>query len=188
MTLLVVQIWIKSAVFERQHGTAEDALRTTEEAIAKFPEADKLYMIKGQILDSLGNVSGAREAYAAGTRKVPTSIPLWLLAARLEEKAGLAIKARALLERARHYNPKNDELWLESIRVEERHGNVAQAKAMMARGASRDHPVVCVWCAPPFSDAELRQHCKRSGHRVCSGPSRSGWKTDRSARPGPSTR
>jgi pre-mRNA-processing factor 6 len=137
-------------VFERQHGTVEDALKTTEEAIAKFPEADKLYMIKGQILDSQGNVSGAREAYAAGTKKVPTSVPLWLLASRLEEKAGLAIKARALLERARHYNPKNDELWLESIRVEERQGSAAQAKATMARGASE----ICLLNVPSLTPDE----------------------------------
>jgi tetratricopeptide (TPR) repeat protein len=110
-----------------------------EEAITKFPAADKLYMIKGQILDSQGDISGAREAYATGTRKVPTSVPLWLLASRLEEKAGMGIKARAHLERARHYNPKNPELWLESIRVEERQGSTGQAKAMMARGAFREH-------------------------------------------------
>lgn len=128
------RIWMKSAVFERQHGTPQDALKTVNEAITKFPTFDKLYMIKGQILESLNDNSGAREAYATGTKKCPNSIPLWIMSSRLEEKAGLAIKARAILERARFHNKKSDQLWLETVKVEERAGNTAQAKTMMSRG------------------------------------------------------
>ncbi|CAD6574529.1 MAG: hypothetical protein CYPHOPRED_005447 [Cyphobasidiales sp. Tagirdzhanova-0007] len=134
------RIWMKSAVFERQHTSNDAALATVEQALAKFPTFDKLYMIKGQILNELGSVTGAREAYAAGVKKCPSSVPLWILSSRLEEKSGLAIKARAILERARFHNKKSDQIWMESVRVEERAGNVAQAKSMMSRGL-QDCPV-----------------------------------------------
>jgi len=134
------RIWMKSAVFERQHGTPEAALTTVNEAISKFPTFDKLYMIKGQIQIGQSNISGARETYAAGTKKCPQSVPLWILSARLEEGAGLAIKSRALLEKGRFHNKKSDHIWLESVRVEERAGNIAQAKSLMSR-ALQECPV-----------------------------------------------
>ncbi|KAH9812567.1 PRP1 splicing factor, N-terminal-domain-containing protein [Melampsora americana] len=145
------RIWMKNAVFERQHGSIDEALEITEKALIKFPTSDKLHMIKGQILESKENLSGAREAYSTGTKKCPKSIPLWILSSRLEEKVGMTIKARAIMERARHYNPKNEELWSESCSIEERssghttgsstnaNGVGIQAKNMMSR-ALQDCP------------------------------------------------
>lgn len=134
LAYLPVQIWIKSAVFERLHGTTDDALDIVNQGLALYPTADKLYMIKGQILQTNGNTSGAREAFSTGTKKCPDSIPLWLLASRLEENAGMAIRSRALLERARALNPRTDELWLEAVRIEQRQGSPQQAKSLMAKG------------------------------------------------------
>lgn len=139
------RIWMKSAVFERQHGTAADALLTVNEAIAKFPNFDKLYMTKGQLLTSEGDISGARETYAAGVKRCPNSIPLWILSSRLEESAGLAIKSRAILEKARLYNKKSDEIWMESVKVEERAGNIAQAKSLMARSLQESPASGLLW-------------------------------------------
>jgi pre-mRNA-processing factor 6 len=125
---------MKSAVLERQLGLLDEALKTLEQAIAKFPSFDKLHMIRGQIYESRNEVPQARQAYAQGCKACSKSIPLWILSARLEEKAGVTIKARSLLERARLYNPKNDELWAESIKIEERAGGMQQAKSLLARG------------------------------------------------------
>lgn len=125
---------MKSAVLERQQGNLDQAMKTLDEGIAKFPNFDKLYMIKGQILQSRDQNPQARETYAKAVKTCPTSIPLWILASRLEEKAGIAIKARSLLEKARLVNPKEAELWEESVRVEERAGSAAQARAVLARG------------------------------------------------------
>ena len=111
----------------------DEALKTLEEAIAKYPHFDKLHLIRGQILDSRGETVNARSAFAQGCRSCPKSIPLWILSARLEEKAGVTIKARSLLEKARLYNAKNDELWTESIRVEERAGGAQQAKSLLGK-------------------------------------------------------
>lgn len=130
------RVWMKSAVLERQIGKLDEALKTLEDAIGRFPRFDKLHMIRGQILEQKGDVPGARAAYAQGTRSCPKSVPLWILSARLEEKAGVVIKARSLLEKARLHNLKNDELWTESIKIEERAGGAQQAKSLLARGES----------------------------------------------------
>lgn len=171
---------MKSAVFERQHGTASDALQVVTEALAKYPSFDKLYMIKGQILScsTPPNISGAREAYSAGCKKCPTSVALWILASRLEEQAGMAIKARALLEKARFHNKKSDQIWLESVRVEERAGNIAQAKSLMSRGTPYclSHP----FCASltRFPCVPVQQLYKNVQSPACYGQNRSGWKLD----------
>jgi pre-mRNA-processing factor 6 len=154
------RIWMKSAVFERQHGTLQDALSTADEALAKFPAYDKLYMIKGQILQSLGNTSGARETYALGVKKCPNSVPLWIMSSRLEEKTGLAIKARAILERARFHNKKSDEIWLESVRVEERAGNIAQAKSLMSRGLQECPVSGLLWSESVWMEARPARKTK----------------------------
>jgi pre-mRNA-processing factor 6 len=125
---------MKSAALERQLGKLDEALQTLQEAIAKYPQFDKLHMMRGQILEDRGEVVQARAAYSQGCRSCAKSIPLWILSARLEEKAGVTIKARSLLEKARLYNAKNDELWAESIRIEERGGSTQQAKSILARG------------------------------------------------------
>jgi pre-mRNA-processing factor 6 len=144
-----LQIWMKSAALERQLGKYEDALKTLDTAISKFPQFAKFYMMRGQILqDNMSDVSGAREAYAKGVKACPKSVPLWILSARLEENAQVVIKARALLERARLLNPKKqipnskdfdttdvERLWAEAIKLEERHGGPTQAKGVLARGA-----------------------------------------------------
>ena len=129
------QIWMKSAVFERQHGQVEAAMETVKAALVKFPKFPKLYMIQGQIYQSQSNYVAARAIYAAGMKQCPKDVTLWILASRLEELDGKSIKARALLERARMVNPASEQLWAETVGVEERSGGAAQAKAMLSRGA-----------------------------------------------------
>lgn len=130
----VVQIWMKSAVFERQQGQLSSALETLATALTKFPKFAKLYMIQGQIHQSKKDHAAARASFAAGLKACPKVATLWILASRLEEADGRSIKARALLEKARLVNPANDVLWAEAVGVEERSGGAAQAKAMLARG------------------------------------------------------
>ena len=154
------RIWMKSAVFERQHTSLDAALTTVEQAISKFPTFDKLYMIRGQILKDLGNVSGAKEAFALGLKKCPNSIPLWILSSKLEEKSGLAIKARALLERARFHNKKSDHIWMESVRVEERAGNIAQAKSMMSRALQECPMSGLLWSESVWMEARASRKTK----------------------------
>jgi pre-mRNA-processing factor 6 len=125
---------MKSAQLERQIGQVDEALKTLEEAIRKYPTFDKLHMIRGQIYDARNDIPAARTAYAQGCKSCPKSIPLWILSARLEVKAGVIIKARSMLERARMFNPKNEELWAESIKIDEKASGPQQAKSLLARG------------------------------------------------------
>ncbi|KAI9593347.1 PRP1 splicing factor, N-terminal-domain-containing protein [Syncephalis fuscata] len=127
------RVWMKSVVLERQHGRTEEALKMLDEALKRFPTFDKLWMIRGQIFESMGQIPKAREAFVEGCRQCPRSITLWILSARLEEQAGVLIKARALLERARLRNPKEPALWRESVAIERRAGNTAVAKALLAK-------------------------------------------------------
>jgi pre-mRNA-processing factor 6 len=135
---------MKSAVFERQQGNLQAALQTVDAALAKFPQFAKLHMIKGQVLTDLGDISGARAAYAVGVKACPKVPTLWILASRLEEMDNKAIKARALLEKARLINPKDDILWSEAVGVEERNTGMQQAKTVMARGERALHHAPCV--------------------------------------------
>jgi len=124
---------MKSAVFERQQGQHQLALETLSTALQKFPKFAKLYMIQGQIYQSLSNIPAARAAFANGLRACPKEPVLWILASRLEEADGKSIRARALLEKARLVLPQDETIWAEAVKVEERAGSPQQAKALLAR-------------------------------------------------------
>jgi len=127
------RVWMKSVAFERQLGNNEAALDLVNQALQLFPNAPKLWMMKGQIYEAEGKLPQAREAYSTGTKACPRSVPLWLLFSRLEEKAGMTVKARSVLDRARLAVPKSPELWAESVRVERHANNISQAKVLMAK-------------------------------------------------------
>jgi pre-mRNA-processing factor 6 len=133
------RIWIKSVSFERQYGTNERALDLVNQGLQIYPKAAKLWMMKGQIYESQGQVPQARQTYSTGLRACAKSVPLRLLAARLEERCGVIVKARSILDQGRLAVPKNAELWTESVRVERRAGNMNQAKVLMAQ-ALQDVP------------------------------------------------
>jgi pre-mRNA-processing factor 6 len=76
---------MKSAVFERQQGQSELALKTVTTALSKYPKIAKLFTVQGQIHQAANNFSAARAAYAAGIKAIPKDITLRVLASRLEE-------------------------------------------------------------------------------------------------------
>ncbi|WFC99214.1 U4/U6 x U5 tri-snRNP complex subunit Prp1 [Malassezia yamatoensis] len=132
-----VRVWIKSVQFERSEGSIEAALSLTQDGLKQFPQAAKLHMMHGQLLESQNtpeSLNEARDAYTNGRRNCPESVALWLLSSRLEEKMKLSTRARALLEKARRAHDKSDAIWAESVAVELRSGSVAQAKSLLARG------------------------------------------------------
>lgn len=106
-----MKVWMKSAVLERQLGKITEALQLLDQGLVKYPTAEKLWMIRGQILIDRGDNQKARENFTKALGHCAKSVPLWIMAARLEERAGLLIKARAKLERGRLLNPKSPELW-----------------------------------------------------------------------------
>ncbi|UZJ57256.1 hypothetical protein CBS101457_006576 [Exobasidium rhododendri] len=134
------RVWLKSAVLERNENRLEDSLALLREAMVKFTDYWKFYLMLGQLLEETisteggANIKAAREAYSKGCRACPQVVPLWIAASRLEEKADMTIRARAILEKARLTIAKNDVLWNESASVEERSDSIQQAKMMIARG------------------------------------------------------
>ncbi|KAF9206315.1 hypothetical protein BGZ49_002663 [Haplosporangium sp. Z 27] len=128
-----MKVWMKSVVLERQLGKITEALQLLDQGLLKYPNADKLWMIRGQILVDRGDIQKARENYVKALKSCPKSIPLWILTSRLEEKAGALTKARALLDKSRLLNPKTPELWLETVRVELRSNNANFGRAQMAK-------------------------------------------------------
>jgi hypothetical protein len=91
-----------SAVFERQQGQSELALKTVTITLSKYPKFATLYMFQGQIHRAANNYSAARAAYAAEIKAAERISPYGY---SLAEKAdGKSIRARALLEKARLVN------------------------------------------------------------------------------------
>jgi len=102
---------MRSAVFERQQGQNETALKTLSAAVKKFPKFAKLYMIQGQIHQAAGNIIAAQSSFAAGIKACRKEPTFWILASRHEEldnRSNRSIKAHALLEKARLVNPANE--------------------------------------------------------------------------------
>ncbi|KAI8921006.1 PRP1 splicing factor, N-terminal-domain-containing protein [Powellomyces hirtus] len=128
------RVWMKSAQLERQLEMPDEALKLLNEAIKRFPDFAKLWMMQGQILQfDKNNIPAARDTYTRAIKQNPKNATLWLLASRLEEAADMQIKARATLEKARIMNSKIPELWCEAVRVENRAQNTPMAKALMAK-------------------------------------------------------
>ena len=124
------RVWMKAAIVERRAGNAAAEKQLLDQAVKRFPNFDKLHLMRGQLSEREGDWSGARRAFAAGLARCSGSVPLWVSAARLEEKASAAAdgsasaagasRARALLEQARLSNPNSEHLWLAAVRTEAR--------------------------------------------------------------------
>ena len=127
------RVWLKCGIVERAAGDDGAEAQLLAEAIAKFPDFDKLHLMAGQAAQRRGDIASARAAYARGLAACPSSPPLWTSAARLEESVGSVGRARALLEQACAKNARDDTLWLAAVRVERRAGNDGAAGALLAR-------------------------------------------------------
>lgn len=125
---------MKAALLERECGDTDAEGAILAEALSRFRQAPKLWMMAGQLAEASGDVERALKLYQAGTQQCPQSVPLWRLAARLVEASRGAVKVRSLLEMARLRNPGNAELVLEAVRLEKRVGNDALAASMLAKG------------------------------------------------------
>lgn len=154
------RVMMKSIKLEWVLGNLSEAERLLDEAVQKYPDFAKLWMMKGQIQEELNNVDNAREAYKQGTKKCPRSIPIWLLLGRLEEKTGLTTKARSVFEQARQKISKCPELWLEAVRIETRGGRKEFARTLMAK-AMQDCPASGIlWAEAIFMESRPQRKTK----------------------------
>ncbi|KAJ7119618.1 PRP1 splicing factor, N-terminal-domain-containing protein [Mycena epipterygia] len=163
------RLWMKAAVFERQQGNLNDALSITDTGLSKFPTFAKLYMIQGQIHDSLGRTAAARASFSAGLRACSNEPKLWILASRLEEKDNKSIKARSLLEKARLVLPGNELLWAEAVHVEERSGAATAAKSVLARGLQACPASGYLWSMMVWSEPRATRKLRTADAMIKSG-------------------
>ncbi|XP_048590658.1 pre-mRNA-processing factor 6 [Nematostella vectensis] len=152
MNACTARVMMKSIKLEWVLGNIPEANKLLDEAVQKYPDFAKLWMMKGQLQEQEKNLPEAREAYKTGVKKCPTSIPLWLLLSRLEEKTGQATKARSVLEQGRQRNPKSPELWLEAVRIETRGGRKDFARTLMAKAMQECPTAGVLWSEAIFME------------------------------------
>lgn len=110
-----------------------DALAFCDKALLDYPEEEKFYLQKGQILHEQGKLEQSREVYSIGTNKIPSSINLWLSLSRIDEELKIIIRARSVLDRALLKEPDNDRLWVEKIELERRNGDIIAARQFCSK-------------------------------------------------------
>jgi tetratricopeptide (TPR) repeat protein len=108
-SLSTIRLDLATVVFHLQG--AETALTELDQT----PEADRkgdYYLLRAQLLDSLGRVPDAAEALNRGMQAAPTRASLYFQGASFLLKRGLRQEALALLEQASHIVPDRPELLL----------------------------------------------------------------------------
>ncbi|KAL9962298.1 hypothetical protein ACROYT_G031386 [Oculina patagonica] len=154
------RVMMKSIKLEWVLRNLSEAEKLLGEAVQRYPDFAKLWMMKGQIHEELNQLDNAREAYKQGTKKCSRSIPIWLLLARLEEKAGHTTKARSVLEQARQKNPKCPELWLEAVRIETRGERKEFARTLMAKAMQECPASGILWAEAIFMESRPQRKTK----------------------------
>lgn len=128
------RLWLKSAKLERELGNVNKCLELLEDAIKRYAEFPKFYMMAGQACEEvLKDDDRARKYYQTGIQRCPTNVPLRKLDVYLHERTSGFTKARSQLDLARLRIPKNPELWVETVRLERRAGNEKAAVMAMAK-------------------------------------------------------
>jgi pre-mRNA-processing factor 6 len=101
------RVWMKSALFEREHGAHYIAMHRVRasssssltgdyeaernlvlKAVEKFPNFAKLHMMLVQVHVHFGDSEAARQAYNRAVTLCPKSVNLWIVAAHMEQAVG----------------------------------------------------------------------------------------------------
>eukprot|EP01130_Rhizamoeba_saxonica_P005259 TRINITY_DN210_c0_g1_i2.p1 TRINITY_DN210_c0_g1~~TRINITY_DN210_c0_g1_i2.p1 ORF type:complete len:911 (-),score=270.15 TRINITY_DN210_c0_g1_i2:21-2753(-) len=129
-------VWMKSALIEREMGNREGEKRLLTQAIRQYPKFHKFHIMLGQYHEK-ESLSKARGVYIDGLKQCSDSIPLWLCLVRLEEKLSGTNRARTILEKARTKLPESPQIWLESVRLEYRSSGKELAMNMMSKALQK---------------------------------------------------
>ncbi|CAH6720172.1 pre-mRNA-splicing factor 6 [[Candida] jaroonii] len=122
-----------------------DAIQFCDKGLSEYPEEEKFYLQKGQILHQQGKLEESREVYSIGTNKLPQSINLWLSLSRIDEELKIIIRARSVLDRALLKNPDNDKLWVEKIELERRNGDIIAARQFCSKALRTLNKSPLIW-------------------------------------------
>lgn len=123
--------------YSKKYNTA---LLLVDKAITNYPNYDKLYVIKAQmIIENTNDTKKAIEVYKKGIQENKDSIRLIICLCRLLhsiDKGNNETIIRAILEKALNQGTSkfSEELWNESIMFEIVHNNLSSAKTELAKG------------------------------------------------------
>lgn len=126
-------IHIKRCLNKLSQTESTDILQVVNTALLQFPEEERIYLQKGQILYDSGDFEAARECYSNATKILPNSINLWLLLSRINEELNSTVRARSEIDRAILNNPQSDLVWLEKIQLEVRNKNIVVARQICSK-------------------------------------------------------
>lgn len=148
------RIWYKHIHLQRyiHYKNPDDTFETRimsllDDAMSRFPDEEKLYLQKGQILlDDLHKAEDARECFLIGTNNLPNSTKLWISLSQLDEQhLKVIIRARSVLDRAIFKNPKSDLLWTEKIKLERRNNDMIAARQLCNKALKSFNSSPYIW-------------------------------------------
>ena len=100
---------------KRETNSLQQALAIVNQALeTEFKNFHKLWIIKAQILEDIGQIEEAQKTYeqALKAEEVKKEKVVWLLAAEFLERQELFTRARVILEKVRTKMPNDPEVRL----------------------------------------------------------------------------
>lgn len=147
------RVWFKYIHFQRflnhvkNTNNYQDLLDIADEAISLFPQNEKLYLQKAQILsDDLDRVNEAKEVYSIGINNVPESPKLWLgLANIYRDRLKVLIRARSILDSAIVKLPNEPSLWVAKIMTEVSNKDLVAARQLCNKALKQFNLSLEIW-------------------------------------------
>ncbi|KAF8147747.1 PRP1 splicing factor, N-terminal-domain-containing protein [Mycena galopus ATCC 62051] len=126
-------VWEK-AIEMSDASSSRDAL--LEQAVARCPTAEKIWLMWAKKKQSDGDVPSARQVLEQAFGANPNSERIWLAAVELEVHSSQINVARALLSQARDA-VNTERLWMKSAVFERQQGNLIEALAITDAALSK---------------------------------------------------
>lgn len=148
------RVWLKYIHFQRffNHvNKTEDyentILEASDKAISLFPEAEKLYLQKAQILlEDVKQLEEAKEIYSTGVNKFPESSELWLGLAKLyKDNFKVLIRARSILDSAMVKLPDDPSLWAAKVDAEVSNKDLVAARQLCNKALKKFNSSPDIW-------------------------------------------
>eukprot|EP00050_Salpingoeca_kvevrii_P012075 m.20269 g.20269 ORF g.20269 m.20269 type:complete len:929 (-) comp3819_c0_seq1:89-2875(-) len=131
-------IWLRSAFFEKEHGTAQSLDEHLLQAVKHCPQAETLWLMAAKSQWLAGDVSQARRTLEEAFGANENSEDIWLAAVKLESENNEFERARLLLAGARE-KAKTARVWMKSARLDWVLGNIDEAERVLSKAVEL-HP------------------------------------------------
>ncbi|KAF7361393.1 Pre-mRNA-processing factor 6 [Mycena sanguinolenta] len=130
-------VWEKAIEIENQSNANSSKNVFLEQAVARCPTAERLWLMLAKQKQSDGDVPAARKVLEQALGTNSNSQRIWLAAVELEVESGEMKVARSLLALARDA-VNTEQLWMKSAVFERLQGNFDQALSITDAALTRD--------------------------------------------------